>query len=813
MTITVNPPPRVLMLLGDTITRFRRTGVQRVAIEAARGLAIHAQLDFVRWDYTEGRLRFLDIEELDALFGAADWPAGVSVRPEARNVGRPFREHLYDPVATWLLIPEVGWHEDNGVETLARAVAHCQDWGGRVAFIFYDLIPITNPLYADSAEPHEAYLVELTRADLVIPISEDSGQALSRFWDRRAIAPHPPIAPLLLPDGGFGPSRAIAQSPNPVSRTIVLLGTVEPRKRQVEFLRSMEKARRSSSEVSEYNVVVIGSLHPHVANDFNTMVRRNGWLTHLDYASDADVHRLLRDAAFTVFASDDEGYGLPISESLAFGTPCLCANHGSMAEIAAGGGCLTVDVRDESALEEALIALCERPAILQNLRAEIAERRFRSWADYGRELVDLFAKAERGVPAADVRVAEAPGKDLDFDAEVFERLAVSDVAIFPDEAASAAFIAEARRRHWPALLPSRLMTEDATDTVAALARQRHDRHKLALSERAYAKARRCVPAAFKTRPIFLRILISTYNRRDFVVLNVRWLLKKILNLVDFPVEVVVVDGGSTDGTVDALFTIGDSRLTIIESPANVGMLSGLREAARLPGAEYVWLVGDDDLIRRDGFRGVVDGLLANPGVAFAFTNFSVYHRAALDSTDMAHNLILQSTPVAQTVAPSGILKVRQAAEQTDNLFTAIYAIVWRADLLCAAYEHAFDGAPFANLTEAIPCTEYILGRYAECDAFWHGGLGIAGNAHNSWSSNRPRWHGAVMPLALALARDAGVDPVLLQSWADLHLGLLYEALEITKANGRDPHLTSDDLTLAQSVFRSGLPAAYCAWAE
>ena len=77
---------------------------------------------------------------------------------------------------------------------------------------------------------------------------------------------------------------------------------------------------------------------------------------------------------------------------------------------------------------------------------------------------------------------------------------------------------------------------------------------------------------------------------------------------------------------------------------------------------------------------------------------------------MVSSLVLQSHPVADGVAPSGELKVRQAAEQTDNLFTAIYAIVWRADLLSAAYEHAFDGVPFSNLTEAIPCTEFILGH-------------------------------------------------------------------------------------------------------
>jgi hypothetical protein len=65
-------------------------------------------------------------------------------------------------------------------------------------------------------------------------------------------------------------------------------------------------------------------------------------------------------------------------------------------------------------------------------------------------------------------------------------------------------------------------------------------------------------------------------------------------------------------------------------------------------------------------------------------------------------------------------------------------------------------------------------------------------------------------MALALARDVGVDPILLQTWADMHLRLLHEALEIAEKKGHTPRLSQADLALAQSVFRGGLPAAFSA---
>ena len=39
-----------------------------------------------------------------------------------------------------------------------------------------------------------------------------------------------------------------------------------------------------------------------------------------------------------VFPSVHEGYGLPVAESLALGTPVITTEYGSTAEIAAGGG-------------------------------------------------------------------------------------------------------------------------------------------------------------------------------------------------------------------------------------------------------------------------------------------------------------------------------------------------------------------------------------------------------------------------------------------------------------------------------------------
>ena len=792
-------------MVGSTITQRRRSGIHRVTLEIARALASVAPLDLVRWDRLEGRLRFVDAAELDALFGPGAWPAGVRVRPDARRVGRPFFERIEDLETTWLLAPEVAWHETDGSEILARVLTGCRERGVRTACIFYDLIPITNPGYTDYAAVHEAYVNELLRSDLIVPISRHSAERLSEFWAGRAIGPVPPIHPLLLPDGGFmrpkapGPGQT---TPVKAAPTIALFGTVEPRKRQVEFLRAMAAARVRSRQAALRQVVVIGSLHPAVANDFNALLARHPWITYLDYADDRQMQSVVGAADFTAFLSDDEGYGLPISESLALGAPCLCADFGSMAEVAAGGGCWSVDVRDVAAVEAAIIRLCEEPNLLARLREEIAGRRFQGWTDYSRRLLAVLQEAPRVAPEAKVEGWALPEGDLGgLDEPGFAALAQADVLACPDPASRSALVGEAARRHWPALLPGRMPVGSGQPERLALVGERAERERIATIERAYAAGRAALPAAVAPRPIFLRLLISTFNRRDFVVANVRWLLKEVIGADLGDVDVVVVDGGSSDGTLRALGEISDPRLRVQACPVNVGMLAGLREASRELGAEYVWIVGDDDFIRPEGFRAMLAGLRAHAGAPLAFMNFSVYHRTALRTGETAIDLIAEAVPVAKAVAADGLLLVREAAEQTDNLFTAIYAIVWRADVLATAFDHAFDGSPFSDLVQAVPCTDLILRRFADCDSVWRGEPTVAGNAHNSWSRWRPRWHGVVMPMAFTLARDAGVDPVRLQTWADAHLDLLREALEIARSKGEDNHLTPAQLELAEIVYR------------
>src|SRR6185312_11602725 len=108
--------------------------------------------------------------------------------------------------------------------------------------------------------------------------------------------------------------------------------------------------------------------------------------------SDTQLEQAVADARFTVFPSLHEGFGLPVAESLALGTPVITTFYGSTAEIADGGGAITVDPRDDASLTEAMQRLLASDEQIDRLRAEIGRRRERSWQDYADELWDALVR-------------------------------------------------------------------------------------------------------------------------------------------------------------------------------------------------------------------------------------------------------------------------------------------------------------------------------------------------------------------------------------------------------------------------------------
>jgi glycosyltransferase involved in cell wall biosynthesis len=109
------------------------------------------------------------------------------------------------------------------------------------------------------------------------------------------------------------------------------------------------------------------------------------WGRHLhliEAPSDAELAWLYSGAAFTIFPSELEGWGLPITESLAFGTPCLAADNSALRE-ASQGLAWHADTLDGVAWAREVERCMTDPAHLAAMRATIKSKFVkRRWADF-----------------------------------------------------------------------------------------------------------------------------------------------------------------------------------------------------------------------------------------------------------------------------------------------------------------------------------------------------------------------------------------------------------------------------------------------
>jgi glycosyltransferase involved in cell wall biosynthesis len=172
---------------------------------------------------------------------------------------------------------------------------------------------------------------------------------------------------------------------------VLVVGSHEPRKNHLVVLEAAEAMWRSGEQ---FDLIFAGGSAwggPGFGDYVKALAVEGFPLRVYERVAEQSLWALYRLADFSVFPSLLEGYGLPIAESLASGTPVITSNHGSMAEIAEGGGALVVDPRDSAELAKAMTSLLTDKGLRNRLADEARARVFPTWDQYSESLwLDLI---------------------------------------------------------------------------------------------------------------------------------------------------------------------------------------------------------------------------------------------------------------------------------------------------------------------------------------------------------------------------------------------------------------------------------------
>lgn len=299
------------------------------------------------------------------------------------------------PTPGWLLIVELvsGPHNPSRDQLLAAT----RPLNLQLAWLFHDAIPVRwARLYGAQANKasrcHATYMTALASYERVFCNSYTTRQHLLEFLAEQGLANDPQaltqrIRPLPLAEA-FGSERAPAPSPRRASERLTLLcvSTLEPRKNHSGLLKAL--AWLHAGGLRHWQLQLVGWGADGWVVEIMQRARALGLpVAWHGRADDDTLERLYGQADLCVYPSLEEGFGLPVAESLWHRRPCLCSGDGALAERAAAGGCLTVNTADWRAIAAGLERLLMEPDLRQQLSHQAEARPFRRWPQVAAELL------------------------------------------------------------------------------------------------------------------------------------------------------------------------------------------------------------------------------------------------------------------------------------------------------------------------------------------------------------------------------------------------------------------------------------------
>ena len=399
--VLASAPPRQLLLDVSNIARSdARTGIQRVVralVSAFQRVEVPGlTVRLVAADRLT-RYRYLPDDWLETAGGdrhlLLDQFESVDVRRNDIFLGLDF---------TASILPR---HESQ--------LAAWRELGVEITILVYDLLPLTHGRWFSwrMRRNFRRWLrVIENQADSVIAISASAAREFEAWNRQRRLRPRRRVAVAAARLGGdisaTLPSRGLPENGKQILAwmerrpTVLMVGTIEPRKGYGHALAAFERLWRKREGPQ---LLVIGRGGWKTKRLQERMRRVCGGNSHfmwLDSVSDEFLEYIYAKAAGLLVASEGEGFGLPIVESLSHGRPVLVRDLPVFRELA-GPGVTFFSARTARDLAEAV------ELWLRDNRngPAIPPRAVSSWDQTAAEILGLILPSTPRQPSLDAREA------------------------------------------------------------------------------------------------------------------------------------------------------------------------------------------------------------------------------------------------------------------------------------------------------------------------------------------------------------------------------------------------------------------------
>lgn len=265
----------------------------------------------------------------------------------------------------------------------------------RSVFTLHDLIFQFDP---DSHKPLNIAFLKtmmprfLRAADRIIAVSECSRRDAVRLY---GLAPdkirviYEGVDPHFAPVTDQAKLSAVRAKYNLPDQFIIHLGTIEPRKNLPLLFDVIAQ--------SDKHLVVAGKLgwltEPILAKVKELGLEKR--VTFTGFVADADLPAMISAATLLAMPSKYEGFGLPVLEGMACGTPVIASNTSSLPEVG-GDAALYARPTDPASWAQLIDRVCDDA----ELRSALREKGFKQaakfkWSNMARETAEVYRAVSR----------------------------------------------------------------------------------------------------------------------------------------------------------------------------------------------------------------------------------------------------------------------------------------------------------------------------------------------------------------------------------------------------------------------------------
>jgi glycosyltransferase involved in cell wall biosynthesis len=172
-------------------------------------------------------------------------------------------------------------------------------------------------------------------------------------------------------------------------RYLVTVGTIEPRKNLNRLVQAFVILRERDPDLRLVVVGVDGWLFESFYNEIKD-IHPHGTVFRPGYVTDEDLPAMIAGASCAVTPSLYEGFGLPVLEAMACGTPVVCSRTSSLGEIA-GDAAVLIDPESLESLTEGLRQVLMDDDFAASLREKGLKRAAEfSWGRAARETWQVY---------------------------------------------------------------------------------------------------------------------------------------------------------------------------------------------------------------------------------------------------------------------------------------------------------------------------------------------------------------------------------------------------------------------------------------